>query len=124
VENLRPPPAAATPVLPHYPGRAVQVQPMKPVLKAPGSMLLKLRYDGPLSKFAFRFNLRHYTPATRAPATFPTLAWISSPHSSTPGRQPRLPPPAAAGLALPRHTSFDPPLLGFMSACCHGIYLI
>jgi len=31
---------------------------MKPVLKAPGSMLLKLRYDGLLSNFAFYFNLR------------------------------------------------------------------
>ena len=29
-------------------GRAVQVEPMKPVLKAPGAMRLKLRYDGPL----------------------------------------------------------------------------
>ena len=33
---------------------------MKPVLKAPGSMLLKLRYDGPLSNFAFNCNLRRY----------------------------------------------------------------
>jgi hypothetical protein len=31
---------------------------MKPVLKAPGFMLLKLRYDGPLSNFDFKFNLR------------------------------------------------------------------
>ena len=42
-------------------GRAVQVDPMKSVLKAPGSMLLKLRYDGPLSNFAFKFDLRRYT---------------------------------------------------------------
>ena len=33
---------------------------MKPVLKAPRSMLLKLRYYGPLSNFAFDFNLRRY----------------------------------------------------------------
>jgi len=33
---------------------------MKPVLKAPGSVLLKLRYDGPLSNFAFNLNLRRY----------------------------------------------------------------
>jgi hypothetical protein len=33
---------------------------MKPDLKAPVSMLLKLRYDGPLSKFAFTINLRRY----------------------------------------------------------------
>jgi len=31
---------------------------MKPDLKAPGTMLLKYRYDGPLSNFAFKFNLR------------------------------------------------------------------
>ena len=31
---------------------------MKPVLKPPGSMLLKLSYDGPLSQLAFEFNLR------------------------------------------------------------------
>jgi len=33
---------------------------MKPVLKAPGAMLLKLRYDEPLSNLAFNFNLRRY----------------------------------------------------------------
>jgi hypothetical protein len=33
---------------------------MKPVLKAPVSIPLKLRYDGLLSKSAFKFNLRHY----------------------------------------------------------------
>jgi len=41
-------------------GRAVQVDPMKRVLKAPGTILLKLRYDEPLSNFAFEFNLRRY----------------------------------------------------------------
>ena len=35
-----------------HPGRAVQVEPIKPVLKAPGSMLFNLRYDGPHSFFA------------------------------------------------------------------------
>jgi len=43
------------------PGRAVQVQPMKSVLKAPGSMLLKLRPDGLLSFFSFEFNWRRYS---------------------------------------------------------------
>ena len=33
---------------------------MKPVLKPPGTMLLKLRYDGPLSNVAFNFSLRRY----------------------------------------------------------------
>jgi hypothetical protein len=42
-------------------GTAVQVEPMKPVLKAPGCMLLNLGYDGPLSDFACNFNLRRCT---------------------------------------------------------------
>jgi len=42
-------------------GRAVQVDPIKPTLKAPGSKRLKLIFDGPLSNFAFKFNLRRYT---------------------------------------------------------------
>jgi hypothetical protein len=40
---------------------------MKPVLKALGSVLLKLRYHGPLSNFAFNFNLRRYTLARDYP---------------------------------------------------------
>jgi len=43
-------------------GRAVQVvDPIKPALKAPGTKRLELIYDGPLSNFAFKFNLRRYT---------------------------------------------------------------
>jgi len=34
---------------------------MTPVLKPPGSPLLKVRYDGPLSVFAFNFNVRRYS---------------------------------------------------------------
>jgi hypothetical protein len=41
-------------------GWPVQVKPMKPTLKAPGSKLLKLSYDEPLSKFALKLNLRRY----------------------------------------------------------------
>jgi len=43
----------------------VQAQPMKPTLKAPGSMHLKLKYDESPSKFAFKFNLRRYTECLR-----------------------------------------------------------
>ena len=39
-------------------GRAVQVDPMKPVLKAPGTERLMLKYDEPLSNFALNFSLR------------------------------------------------------------------
>jgi len=39
-------------------GRAVQVDPIKLTLKVPGTKRLKLKCDGPLSNFAFKFNLR------------------------------------------------------------------
>jgi len=39
----------------------VQVAPIKPQLKAPGTKRLKLKHDGPLSNFAFKFNLRRYS---------------------------------------------------------------
>jgi len=42
-------------------GRPVQVDPIKPMLKAPGTKRLKLKSDELLSKFTFKFNLRHYT---------------------------------------------------------------
>ena len=38
----------------------MQVDPIKPMLKAPGSELLKLNSDEPLSTLAFKFNLRCY----------------------------------------------------------------
>jgi len=46
-------------------GRAVQVESMKPVLKAPGTLLLRLGCDEPLSNFAFNINLRRYTEQWR-----------------------------------------------------------
>ena len=47
-------------------GRAMQVEPIKPTLKAPGIKLLKLKCDRPLSKFALKFNLRCYSTASNA----------------------------------------------------------
>jgi len=44
-------------------GRAVQVDPIKPKLKPPGTKRLKLEYDGLLSNFGFKFNLRCYIKA-------------------------------------------------------------
>jgi len=41
-------------------GRPVQVEPIEPMLKAPGTKRLKLRYDESLSNFAFNFNLHRY----------------------------------------------------------------
>jgi len=42
-------------------GRVVQVDPIKPTLKAPGIKLLKLNHGKHLSNFGFKFNLRRYT---------------------------------------------------------------
>jgi len=52
-------------------GRAVQVDPMKPVLKAPGTKRLKLECDEPLSNLAFDFNLRRYIKVNRGLAPVP-----------------------------------------------------
>jgi hypothetical protein len=41
-------------------GRAVQIDPIKPALKAPRSKRLELRYDELLSNVAFKFDLRRY----------------------------------------------------------------
>jgi len=42
-------------------GKAVQVDPIKPTLKPPGTKRLKQKYDKLLSTFAFNFKLRRYT---------------------------------------------------------------
>jgi hypothetical protein len=41
-------------------GKAVQVDPIEPTLKAPGTNRLKVKYHKVLSSFAFKFNLRRY----------------------------------------------------------------
>jgi hypothetical protein len=43
----------------------VQVDPIKPVLKEPGTKHLNAKYDKLLSNAAFKFNLRRYNPARR-----------------------------------------------------------
>jgi len=67
-------------------GRAVQVEPMKPVLKAPGTMLLKLRCDEPLSHFPFN-SICAATPGAAGPPRH--RAAHRHPH------RPRYPPHAA-----------------------------
>ena len=52
-------------------------------LKAPITQRLKLQCDEPLSKFAFKFNLRRYTSASAAASSSPT----------SPGFDPRSPDP-------------------------------
>jgi TPR repeat protein len=55
-------------------GKAVQVDPIKPTLKAPGTKRLKPKYDQPLSSIAFNFNLRRYTWARCTSAASPSPA--------------------------------------------------
>jgi hypothetical protein len=43
----------------------VQIDPIKPTFKAPGTNILVLKYDKPLSTFAFKYNLRRYTVKLR-----------------------------------------------------------
>ena len=59
--------------MPHHqprgdPGRAAQVDPIKPTLKPPGTHRLKRECDEPLSNFAFNFNLRGYTQGVKSVA--------------------------------------------------------
>jgi len=52
---------------PEQHGEAVQVDPIKPTLTAPGSKRLKLKYDEPLSNIAVKFNVRRYSTAVSTP---------------------------------------------------------
>ena len=49
-------------------GRAGQVYPIKPTLKAPGTERLKLKYEEQLSNFGFKFKFRRYSMATEHPS--------------------------------------------------------
>jgi len=60
-----------------YIGKAVQVVPIKPTLKAPGTKRLKLKCDRLLSTLAFKFNLRRYTSA-RTACTPSTASHVST----------------------------------------------
>jgi len=46
-------------------GRAVQVDPVKPTVKAPGTKRLQVEYDELLSSLAFKFKWRRYNAAAR-----------------------------------------------------------
>jgi hypothetical protein len=48
-------------------GRAVQVEPMRHILKAPKTKRLRLQYDELLSNLDFNFNLRHYSKPAEEP---------------------------------------------------------
>ena len=44
----------------------MQVDPIKPTMKAPGTKRLKLEYDETLSDFAFKFKLCRYMKVSQA----------------------------------------------------------
>ena len=52
----------------------VQVDPIKPMVKASGTKRLMLKYDQPLSNVAFTFNLRRYKEAPPPPPPSGCLA--------------------------------------------------
>ena len=56
-------------VRPRQRGKAVQVDPIKSTLTAPGTQRLKEKHDEPLSSLAFKFNLRRYNVFTAASKT-------------------------------------------------------
>jgi hypothetical protein len=58
-------------------GKTVQIDPIKPTLKASGTKRLALNCDDPLSSLGFNFNLRRYTAAS------PTRSWTTRTLPST-----------------------------------------
>jgi len=59
--------------IPLLTGRAVQVDPIKPTLKPPGTERFELNYEEQLSNFGFKYNLRRYILACPPP-----LSWASA----------------------------------------------
>ena len=55
----------------------MQVDPIKPVLKAPGTMRLKRECGKLLSSFAFNSNLRRYNEAENAPLRAVLKGWLT-----------------------------------------------
>jgi len=62
----------------HVLGEAVQLDHIKPALKAPGSKRLKLEYDEPLSNFTVKFNVRRYSSGAPAAATTPFCPCVAA----------------------------------------------
>ena len=73
-------------------GKAVQVDPMNPILKGPGVKRLKVKSDQLLSEFAFNFSFRRYIKGRYSGGLD---AWVYS----NPGAQKQL-----AGLTNEAHT--------------------
>ena len=63
-------------------GRAVQVEPIKLLMKAPGTKRENLKCEEPLSNFAFKFNLHPYTTACPRCCATRTRTSTASPTTS------------------------------------------
>jgi len=59
-------------------GRTVQVEPMKSMLKAPGTKRLKLHNDEPPPNVAFKFNLRRYSVGLDPDVEETAAEWFQS----------------------------------------------
>ena len=68
----------------------MQVDPIKPALKAPGIRPLKLKCDEPLSNFALNFNLRRYNQAMPTTYSAELRECISACLTKEPARRPDL----------------------------------
>jgi len=66
-------------------GRAVQVDPMKPMVKPPGTERLKLKCDILLSTSAFKSNLRRYRAGSGESTSPRTTSGRSAANSPEPG---------------------------------------
>ena len=77
----------------------MQVDAIKPKLKAPKIKLLKLKYDKPLSKIAFKFNMRRYITEDGKMISRQCISGRAS-HSST----------FQLNLSRSGHTSLCPPV--------------
>ena len=91
----------------HPLGRALQVDPIKPTLKATGTKRLKLKCDVLLSTFTFKFSLHHYSWATRAAPT------ACAPTSTSRQARPLLHPPLLFPLLPTRFPPSTPPFPRF-----------
>jgi hypothetical protein len=85
----------------------VQVDPIKPTLKAPKSKRLKLKYDELLSNVASKFNLRRFTKVAAARSAAADAMHQTATLQA--GRQITLP---TASITLSNHRTID---------CCRSL---
>ena len=84
----------------------MQVDPIKPKLKPPGTKLLKLEYHGLLSNVASKFNLRRYTEgllrneSARATDEIQARGVVENKHTTDVGSPPPPPPPPRVSMFI------------------------